>query len=204
MDIAEGGDMKIPALLTSALVSRGLLWLIAMAFFSLTPLPAQAQSFFTIAEYQSPTFSDESSFHLDGIPFEIVNFGFIPEDVVLDSGSTSVPGSGETFAGVVTESLGGSFPSKSFSDAYSFTSSSTPVLDFTGGPPVVLIPGSRLEVVLTPIPSLGVREASVVIAVVPEPATWAMMLMGFVGLGLFGLSPEREGADSVVQTAPRP
>jgi PEP-CTERM motif len=177
--------MKMGALLASAAPSRRRVWLIAAALVGLTPLPAQAQSFFTIAAYQSPTFSDGSSFHLDGI-FEIISPVFVPQDIVLDSGSTSVPGNGETFDGVVTESLGGSFPSKSISDAYSFTSSSTPVLDFTGGPSVVLVPGGRFEVVLTPIPSVGVREASLVLAVVPEPATWAMMLMGFAGLGLFG------------------
>jgi hypothetical protein len=178
--------MKIGTLLPSAVASRRLLWPIVVALVGLTSLPAQAQLLLTIAGYQSPTFSDGSSFYLDGNVVAGFSVGFVPDDIVLDSGSTSVPGKGETFAGVVTESFSGFGPDKSFSDDYSFTSSSTPVLDFTGGPTVVLIPGPRLELIMTPIPSVGVREASLVLAVVPEPATWAMMLMGFAGLGWFG------------------
>jgi hypothetical protein len=40
----------------------------------------------------------------------------------------------------------------------------------------------------------AILETSLPLSTVPEPATWAMMVTGFAGLGLFGYGAKRKGA----------
>jgi hypothetical protein len=177
-------------------------WLVpalVLAIAGLAPTPSFADLSLTVAEYDSPEFSDTSSFTLYGItsssPASINLTPGVAQDVPLDlsqlfSIGFGIPG--DTFTGTATGdiTLGGMTQSISYGYTYNTTNPRSISLTLTGKSAVVFDFGTY-EVTVTPIDSTnGLRKASFLetplSSAVPEPSTmWIAALGGaaFAGYG---------------------
>ncbi|MDN3275921.1 PEP-CTERM sorting domain-containing protein [Frankia sp. RB7] len=80
---------------------------------------------------------------------------------------------GDSYNGTFTGSVGSPVSSLTVPVTFSYTPGTYTVTFFYGGS----IAGS-------PVPTYASGSASTVVTAVPEPATWAMMMLGFLGVGL--------------------
>ena len=126
------------------------------------------------------------------------------------SGSFSITGSGNNYlSGTFTDSVFGGGTSLVLSassdqpgETVTFTSSVIPVVDladnrgisfsFTDVSPPATTVGSGASRTLAPFAADISGDFSAT-PVVPEPATWAMLGLGFAGMGLLGLTRRRKG-----------
>jgi hypothetical protein len=181
-------------------MSRQTLIVLTLAIAGFAPTPSFAGLTLTVAQYDSPTFSNDSSFTELGVSESISLTSGVAKDLYLDSGAIfAYGGTSGTYTGTATSDITLDGITKSISYNYTFTetvgsNTSTASIAFTGGSAVEFDLGNNIEVTVTPIDSYGKREATFLeagVAAVPEPSSAVLAMMGAGSIAAFGLVRRR-------------
>ena len=116
----------------------------------------------------------------------------MPAGLLLDPGFTDnplIPDLVFTYSGPPVDVSGGPFPS--IIDFSGLTAESTFGLQTTGSFSASAVKNEGAQ---TGTPTFNVGQVGVPVSAVPEPASWAMMLVGFFGLGFIMRSSRKERA----------
>ena len=180
-------------------MSRQTLLALALAVAGLAPTPSFAGLTLTVAKYDSPTFSNGSSFVVGGGTQTINLTPGQTQDVTLDTSSSLTlsfsPGT-HIYTGTVTSDITLDGITKTISYTYTYTSmigqnSGSFSLAWTGGPAVDFDLGNNVEVTVLPLNSNDRRKATFLEiggSAVPEPSSAVLAMIGAGSIAASGLA----------------